>query len=40
MSSAEENSDNKNTSEVRKGQFPHVPEDAIVKPEEEKPVKM
>jgi len=40
MSTAEENSDNKNTSEVRKGQFPPVPDEAIVKPEEEKPVKM
>jgi hypothetical protein len=40
MSIAEENSNNKNTGEVRKGQFPPVPDGAIIKPEEEKPVKM
>jgi hypothetical protein len=40
MSTPEENSDNKNTSEVGKEEFPPVPEDAIVKPEEERPVKM
>jgi hypothetical protein len=41
MSSVEENSDNNNNKgEDEKGQFPRVPEDAIVKPEEERPVKM
>jgi hypothetical protein len=40
MSSAKENSTNKNSGEVGKGEFPSVPEDAIVKPEEERPVKM
>ena len=40
MSTAEDDSDNKNSSEHGKGQFPPVPEDAIVKPEEERPVKM
>lgn len=41
MPRAEENSDNNNTiGEDEKGQFPPVPEDAIVKPEEERPVKM
>ena len=40
MCTAEEKSDNKNTGENAKGQFPPVPEDAIVKPEEERPVKM
>lgn len=39
MSTAEENND-RNTGEDRKAQFPPVPEDAIVKPEEERPVKM
>ncbi|MDQ3969974.1 MAG: hypothetical protein M3275_16445 [Thermoproteota archaeon] len=40
MSTAKENSANKNRGEVGKGEFPPVPEDAIVKPEEERPVKM
>ncbi len=40
MSSAKENSANKNSGEVGKGEFPPLPEDAIVKPEEERPVKM
>ena len=39
MSTAGENTD-KNTGEDRKAQFLPVPEDAIVKPEEERPVKM
>jgi hypothetical protein len=39
MSTGEENTD-KNTGEDRKAQFPPVPEDAIVKPDEERPVKM
>ena len=39
MSSVEENSDIKKRGEDEKGQFPPVPEDAIVKPEEERPVK-
>jgi hypothetical protein len=39
MSTAKENSANKNSGEVGKGDFPLVPEDAIVKPEEERPVK-
>jgi hypothetical protein len=40
MSTAKENSANKNSGEVGKGEFPPVPEDAIIKPEEERPVKM
>jgi hypothetical protein len=40
MSTAKENSTNKYSGEVGKGEFPSVPEDAIVKPEEERPVKM
>ncbi|HEX6282137.1 MAG TPA: hypothetical protein VFZ67_07900 [Nitrososphaera sp.] len=40
MSTAKESSANKNSGEVVKEEFPPVPEDAIVKPEEEKPVKM
>ncbi|HKG71755.1 MAG TPA: hypothetical protein VKA87_07640 [Nitrososphaeraceae archaeon] len=40
MSTVEENSDNKNTGEDGNGQFPPVPEGAIVKPEQERPVKM
>ena len=40
MSTAKESSANKNSGEVGKEEFPPVPEDAIVKPEEEKPVKM
>jgi hypothetical protein len=39
MSSVEENNDFKKRGEDEKGQFPPVPEDAIVKPEEERPVK-
>ena len=39
MSTEEDYSDNKNSSENGKGQFLPVPEDAIVKPEEERPVK-
>jgi hypothetical protein len=39
MSTGEENTD-KNTGEDTKAQFPPVPEDAIVKPDEERPVKM
>lgn len=40
MSLLQESSANKNSGEVGKEEFPPVPEDAIVKPEEEKPVKM
>jgi hypothetical protein len=40
MSTAEEKNDTKNTGEDGKGRFPPVPEDAIVKPEEERRVKM
>ena len=40
MSTEKENSANTNSVEVEKGEFPPVPEDAIVKPEEERPVKM
>ena len=40
MSTAEDASDNKNSIENGKAQFPPVPEDAIVKPEKERPVKM
>ena len=40
MTAAEENNNDKNTVEDGKGQFPPVPENAIVKPEEERPVKM
>jgi hypothetical protein len=40
MSTTEENNHNKNTGEDGKGQFPSVPDDAIVKPEEERPVKI
>ena len=40
MTTAEENNNDKNTVEDGKGQFPAVPENAIVKPEEERPVKM
>ena len=39
MSSVEENNDIKKVGEDEKRQFPPVPEDAIVKPEEERPVK-
>jgi hypothetical protein len=40
MSTAKDNSANKNSGEFGKGEFPPVPEDAIFKPEEERPVKM
>lgn len=40
MSTAKDNSANKNGGEVEKGDFPPVPDAAIVKPEDEKPVKM
>jgi hypothetical protein len=40
MSSPKENSANKNSGEVGKADFPPVPESAIVKPEDERPVKM
>jgi hypothetical protein len=39
MPSVEENSDIKKRDGDEKGQFPPVPEGAIVKPEEERPVK-
>lgn len=41
MSTAEENDNaNENSGEFGKGQYPPVPAGAIVKPEEERPVKM
>ena len=40
MSTEKENGSNTNSGEVGNGEFPPVPEDAIVKPEEERPVKM
>lgn len=40
MSTAKEYSINKNSGEAEKGDFPPVSEAAIVKPEDEKPVKM
>jgi hypothetical protein len=40
MSSAKENNASKNSGESRKGEYPPVPEAAIVKPEDERPVKM
>jgi hypothetical protein len=40
MSTAKENSANTNSGEVGKGQFPSVPEDAIINREEERPVNM
>jgi hypothetical protein len=40
MSSTEDTDANKNSSEAGKGQYPPVPEVAIVKPEDERPVKM
>jgi hypothetical protein len=40
MSSSKANSANKNSGEVGNGDFPPVPESAIVKPEDERPVKM
>ncbi len=40
MSSSKNNGTNKDGQEVGKEEFPPVPEAAIVKPEDEKPVKM
>jgi hypothetical protein len=40
MSTAKENSANKNSGEAGKGDFPPVPESAIVKPEDERPAKI
>jgi hypothetical protein len=40
MSTSKNNSANKNSGEFGKGEFPPVPEDAIIKPEEERPVKL
>jgi hypothetical protein len=40
MSTAKENNANKNSGESGKGDYPPVPEGAIVKPEDERPVKM
>jgi hypothetical protein len=40
MSTAKENNANKNSGEPGKGEYPPVPEGAIVKPEDERPVKM
>ena len=40
MSSPKENNTNKNSGEVGRGDFPPVPESAIVKPEDERPIKM
>ena len=40
MSTEKEISANTNSVEVEKGEFPPVPDDAIVMPEEERPVKM
>ena len=39
MSTAKENNANNNSSESGKGEYPPVPEGAIVKPEDERPVK-
>jgi hypothetical protein len=39
MSTAKENNANKNSGESGKGEYPPVPEGAIVKPEDERPVK-
>ena len=39
MSTAKENNANKNSGESGKGEYPPVPEGAIVKPEEERPIK-
>jgi hypothetical protein len=39
MSTAKENNANKNSGESGKGKYPPVPEGAIVKPEDERPVK-
>jgi hypothetical protein len=40
MSTTKDSDANGNTSEPGKGQYPNVPEGAIVKPEDERPVKM
>jgi hypothetical protein len=40
MPTAKDNSANKNSGESGVGGYPPVPEDAIVKPEDERPVKM
>jgi hypothetical protein len=40
MSTAEEDNANENSGGFGKGQYPPVPEGAIVKPEDERPVKM
>ncbi len=40
MSAAKENNANKNSGESGKEEYPRVPESAIVKPEDERPVKM
>ena len=40
MSNAKKNGANKNSHESREGEYPPVPEEAIVKPEDERPVKM
>jgi hypothetical protein len=40
MSTPKENNANENSGESRKGEYPPVPEGAIVKPEDERPVKM
>ena len=39
MSTAKENNANNNSGESGKGEYPPVPEGAIVKPEDERPVK-
>jgi hypothetical protein len=40
MPTAKDNNDNKNSGGSEVGGYPPVPEDAIVKPEDERPVKM
>ena len=40
MSTAKENNANENSGESGKGEYPPVPEAAIVKPEDERPIKM
>ena len=40
MSTADENGDNSESQQIRKEEFPPVPEGAIVKPEDERPEKM
>jgi hypothetical protein len=40
MSTANENSANDESQQIRKEEFPSVPEAAIVKPEDERPAKM